>query len=155
MNYFPWFASKFDDHHFLIEAPTPQWLEATLARGHVLLDNIQFKASPWDPCYCEGLRMIPQWVKVRGFLAKFWNWDEFEKIFTDFGVTVLELDPTTRMKHDRQVARLRLGMCDPMLLPATHWVMHRDAGGYLSRFDLIFELEQPKNAGPGAWAKKM
>ena len=79
MNYFPWFASKFDDHRFLIEAPNPQWLEATLARGHVLLDNIQFRVSPWDPCYSEGLRMIPQWVKVRGFPAKFWNWDEFEK----------------------------------------------------------------------------
>lgn len=98
--------------------------------------------------------MIPQWVRLRGFPAKFWQWEEFEKIFSDFGATVLELDVATRIKRDRQVARLRLGMCDPMILPSTHWVMHRDSGGYLSRFDLIFELEHPKNAGPRAWAKK-
>lgn len=47
-------------------------------------------------------------------------------------------------------ARVRLGMCDPMLLPSMHWVMHRDAGGYLSKHDLIFELEHPRNSGPGA-----
>lgn len=64
------------------------------------------------------------------------------------------MDSATRIKRDRQVARLRLGMCDPMLLPSTHWVMHLDFGGYLSRFDLIFELEHPKNTEPGAWAKK-
>lgn len=154
MGYFHWFASKFDDHQYLIEAPNPQWLEATLARGHVLLDNIPFKVSPWDPCYSKGLRMIPQWVKVRGFPAKVWQWEEFEHIFSDFGATVLELDPSTQLKRDRQVARLRLGMCDPMLLPSTHWVMHRNSGGYLSRFDLIFELEHPRNAGPSPWAKK-
>lgn len=154
VSYFGWFASKFDEHRYLIEAPNPQWLEATLTRGHVLLDNIQFRVSPWDPCYSEGLRMIPQWVRVRGFPAKFWQWEKFEKIFSDFGATVLEMDHATRIKRDRQVARLRLGMCDPLLLPSTHWVMHRDSGGYLSRFDLIFELEPAKNAGSGAWSKK-
>lgn len=77
-----------------------------------------------------------------------------KKIFSDFGATVLELDHATRIKRDRQVARLRLGMCDPLLLPSTHWVMHRDFRGYLSCFDLIFELEPAKNAGFGAWAKK-
>lgn len=46
VSYCPWFASKFDDNRFLIEAPTPQWLDSTLTRGHVLLDNIQFKVAP-------------------------------------------------------------------------------------------------------------
>lgn len=68
---------------------------ATLARGHVLLNNIQFKVAPWDPCYSEGLRLILQWVRIRDWPVQFWQWEEFEKIFPDFGATVLELDPAT------------------------------------------------------------
>lgn len=98
--------------------------------------------------------MIPQWVRIRGFPIKFWQWDEFEKVFSEFGATVLELDPATCFRCDRQVARVRLGMCDPLLLPPIHWVMHRNSGGYMSRFDLIFELEHPRNSGPLAWVKR-
>ncbi|KAF3339267.1 Gag polyprotein [Carex littledalei] len=46
VKHFQWVASRFDEHRYLIEAPSPQWLNATLSRGHVLLDNVHFKISP-------------------------------------------------------------------------------------------------------------
>ncbi|KAF3320013.1 hypothetical protein FCM35_KLT22412 [Carex littledalei] len=154
MRHHTWLASRWDESRYLIEAPSPTWLDDTLHRGTIRLDNVIFKVSPWDPCFSEGLRMIPCWVRIRGFPHKFWEWEEFEGVFSDFGATVLELDPGTQFKYERRFARVRLGMCDPMLLPSTHWLMHRDPGGYLSRFDLIFELEHERNSGPGAWVRK-
>lgn len=138
MRHHQWMACRWDEHRYLIESPSPTWLDDTLNRGSIRLDNVIFKVSPWDPCFSEGLRMIPCWVRIRGFPHKFWEWEDFEGIFSDFGATVLELDPGTQFKYERRFARVRLGMCDPMLLPATHWLMHRDPGDYLSRFDLIF-----------------
>lgn len=119
-----------------------------------MLDNIAFKVSPWDPCYTEGLRMIPSWIRTRGFPMKFWKWEEFEGIFADFGAMVLELDPATRFKRDWSFARVRVGLCDPLLISAVHWVMHRDAHGFLSRFDLIFELDHQTDTGSGPWVSK-
>lgn len=149
-----WLAARWDETRYLIEAPSPLWLEDTLNRGSVRLDNVVFKVSPWDPCYAEGLRMIPCWVRIRGFPSKFWQWEAFETIFSDFGATVLELDPGTFFRSKRRFARVRLGVCDLMLLPATHWVLHRDPGGYLSPFDLIIELEQELTNGTGAQSRK-
>ncbi|KAF3324139.1 hypothetical protein FCM35_KLT11606 [Carex littledalei] len=154
VRYHNWMAACWDESRYLIEAPSPTWLEDTLNRGSVRLDNVILRVSPWDPCYAEGLRMIPCWVRIRGFSCKFWQWEDFEMVFSDFGATVLELDPGTFFKSERRFARLKLGVCDPMLLLATHWVLHRDPGGYLSRFDLIIELEHERNSGPSSWVRK-
>lgn len=154
VRHFNWIAARFDETRYLIEAPSPHWLENVLNRGSVMLDNIVFKVAPWDPCYTEGLRMIPSWIRIRGFPMKFWKWEEFEGIFADFGATVLELDPATRFKRDWRFARVRVGLCDPLLLPAVHWVMHRDAHGFLACFDLIFELEHQHDTGAGPWKSK-
>lgn len=59
-------ACRFDESRYLIESPSPLWLDDTLNRGMIRLDNVVFKVSPWDPCFSEGLRMIPCWVWVRG-----------------------------------------------------------------------------------------
>lgn len=150
MRHHNWLARRWDESRYMIESPSPTWLDDTLNRGTIRLDNVIFKVSPWDPCFSEGLRMIPCWVRIRGFPHKFWEWEEFESVFSDFGATVLEMDPGTKFKYERRFARVRLGMCDLMLLPQTHWLMHRDPGAYLSRFDLIFEIEQEQQSGTGA-----
>lgn len=150
MRHHNWLARRWDESRYMIESPSPTWLDDTLNRGTIRLDNVIFKVSLWNPCFSEGLRMIPCWVRIRGFPHKFWEWEEFESVFSDFGATVLEMDPGTKFKYERRFARVRLGMCDLMLLPQTHWLMHRDPGAYLSRFDLIFEIEQEQQSGTGA-----
>ncbi|KAF3322401.1 Gag polyprotein [Carex littledalei] len=67
---------------------------------------------------------------------------------------VPELDPGTFFKSERHFAQIKLGVCDLMLLPPMHWVLHHDPGGYLFRFDLIIKIEHERNLGPRSWVCK-
>lgn len=93
-----------------------------------------------------------------------WKTGEFEKLIEDFGAILLDQDPTTVNYWDWHFARLKIGICDPKLLPESHWIMYKDASGHVSRYDMLFEIEHdrvgsyfnpnhPRSEG-GTWTQK-
>lgn len=150
-----WIARRFEDSRYLIEAPSPHWLESTLGRGSIILDNIFFKVTPWDPCYTEGLRMIPYWIRITGFPMKFWQWEELKRCLLNLVPRSWSsiLGPGTKPIGDLLGSGLgsatlcsshqRTGSCTAIQVDISH-----DSISSL-RLNTIM-----KQARPGAWIKK-
>lgn len=143
-----WVVRVFDDYRYLILAPSQYWLDSVLPQHTLRLENRDIPIQEWDPSYAQGMRMIPIWIKVRGFPMMLWQTHEFEKLVEDFGAILLDQDPATENYRDWRAARLKIGICDPKLLPESHWIMFKDASGHVSRYDILFEIER---AGVGSY----
>lgn len=144
---YDWRVRIFEDRRYLIEAPTPRWLDQTLENGFLRLENKDFPVTAWDPGFIEGLKLISIWVKVRGFPNQLWKWANFEQLFHPYGTVLLDLATPTSELGDWRMARVRLGVCDPTLLPPSRWIMFTDANGFTGRHEVTFEID--KEAGPG------
>jgi Domain of unknown function (DUF4283) len=137
-----WIARYYDDSRFLIEAPSPRWLNTVTNRGSLRVENMDLPVARWDPAMDEGAKLRPVWVQVRGFPMKLWFFHEFTHLFEPFG-QVLALDPATAEHLDFRVARVRVGLCAATQLPSMQWVMYCDPQGYWTRYDVSMEVEQP------------
>lgn len=49
--------------------------------------------------------------------------------------------------YDWRVARVRLGVCGPALIPPSRWIMFTDPNGLNDRYEVTFEIE--REHGPG------
>lgn len=85
--------------------------------------------------------MISIWIRVRGFPMMLWQTSEFECLIEDFGAILLDQDHATVNYLEWRYARLKIGICDPKLIPDSHWIMYRDASGHVSRYDILFDIE--------------
>lgn len=63
------------------------------------------------------------------------------------GAVLLEMTPGPGKRCDNRFLRARIGICDRDLLPQKHWMLHRDPTGYVSTFDVFFEIETEKHPG--------
>lgn len=140
---FPWRVHIFDNTQYLIEAPNPN---SVVGEGILHLDNTDFPVSLWDPGYLEGLKLLSVWCKIRGLPQTIWQWIDFEQLFQPYGAIVYEVALETEGLDEFRNARVRLGVCDPQLLPPSKWILYTDPTGYTSRYKITFELE--KDLGP-------
>jgi Domain of unknown function (DUF4283) len=138
----PWIARYYDDSRFLIEVPSPRWLNNVTNRGSLRVENMDLPVARWDPAMDEGAKLRPMWVQVRGFPMKLWFFHEFTHLFEPFG-QVLAMDPATAEHLDFRVARVRVRLCEATQLPPLQWVMYCDPQGYWTRYDVSMEVEQP------------
>lgn len=65
------------------------------------------------------------------------------------GAILLEMDPGPGVRCDNRFLRARIGICARELLPSKHWMLYRDASGYVSSFEVHFEIESDKPGGQG------
>lgn len=72
-----------------------------------------------------------------------------------FGAVVLELDPGTRARYDYRFARFRLGIGDASALPSQHNLTHRAPNGFVSTYDLDFEVETASTEPVNAWRGRL
>lgn len=139
-----WRVTIFDDQKYLIQAPTVEWKESMTRRGIIRLDGVKFPVVAWEPRYSEGKKLTSLWVKIYGYPHLLWQWHEIDRMLNPLGAILLEMDPGAGQKCNWKFVRVRIGICDRELLPVKHWMMARDATGYVSGFDLLFEIETEK-----------
>lgn len=68
---------------------------------------------------------------------------------------VLELDPGTRSWYDIRFAHLRIGIGDASALPRQHNLTHRALNGFVSTFDLDFEVETSDYEPVNSWRGRL
>lgn len=138
-----WIVRIFDEYRYLIQAPSQFWLDYVLSKHTLRLENRDIPIQEWDPSYAQGMRMIPIWIRVRGFPMMLWQTKEFEALLEDFGAILLDQDPAT----------------------VNYWIMFKDASGHVSRYDILFKIEnerpgsyfnpkRPRTEGGGSWQPK-
>lgn len=146
-----WKVAVFDEWKYLIKAPTKEWQLSATRRGTIRMGGVQFPIIPWEPRFSEGKKLTSLWVRIRGYPHLLWNWFEVDRMFNPLGAVLLEMDAATGSKYDYRFVRARIGICDISLLPPMHWMLHRDATGYVSHFPLEFEVEDENTEPVNAW----
>lgn len=119
------------------------------------MEEVQFPILRWDPIFNEGKRLHSVWVRLYGFPMDKWLWGEFNGIFLPFGAIVLEVDPGTLSRFDYRFARVRIGIENLSVLPREHSITHRDATGFVSTYDLDFEIEMEESESVHAWRGRL
>lgn len=153
----PWRVSIFDDNKYLIQAPTLAWQQSMTRTGVLRLDGVKFPVVPWEAKYSEGKKLTSLWVKIHGYPHLLWQWQEVDRMLNPLGAVLLEMDPGAGQKCNWKFVRVRIGICERDLLPTKHWMMARDVAGYVSGFDLYFEVEGERaglSKGPKGGIKK-
>lgn len=152
---FLWVVRVYDEFTYLIQAPSDDWLIAATRRRWLRVEEAQFPILRWDPSFNAGNHLHSVWVRVFGFPMDKWVWGEFNGIFMPFGAIVLELDPGTLSRYDYRFARIRIGIGNINVLPRHHSLTHRNASGFVSSYDLEFEIETDTSEPVNAWRGRL
>lgn len=152
---FLWTVRVYDEFTYLIQAPSADWLNAATRKRWLRVEDAQFPILKWDPIFNAGKRLQSVWVRVYGFPMDKWVWGEFNGIFLPFGAIVLEIDPGTLSRYDYRFARIRIGIGNLPVLPRYHSLTHRDATGFVSNYELEFEVENDQTEPVNAWRGRL
>lgn len=136
-----WRVTIFDEKKYLVQAPTLEWQQSMTRRGVLRLDGVKFPVVSWEPRFSEGTKLTSLWVKIHGYPHLLWQWQEIDRMLNPLGAILLDMDPGAGKKCNWKFVRVRIGICDRELLPKHHWMMTRDATGYVSGSLLNFEIE--------------
>lgn len=139
-----WKVTIFDEEKYLIQAPTKDWAQSMTRSGTMHLDGVKFPIVLWEPKFSEGKKLTSLLVKIWGYPHLLWQWFEVDRMLNPLGAVLLEMSPPPGQRCDNRYLRARIGVCDRELIPHKHWMIHRDTAGYVSCFDVYFEIKTEK-----------
>lgn len=108
---FTWRVVPLTDDCFLLYPPDPTWKAIALKESKILLGDIIFPLEAFDPSvYDGGWEPIPFWVKIYGLPSSLLHGSEFDRLISEIGGIVLQVDPLSRDRDNLKSLCLEIGV---------------------------------------------
>lgn len=137
VNDFIWKVVPLTDDCFFIHPPDPDWRRIALQEKSVLLGDVVFPLEAFDSCKFDGgWEPLPFRIKVYGLPYPLLQGAEIDRLASEIGGLVLQVDPLSSTRENLKYLRLKIGVSERSDIPSCRKMLFIVPGG-ISRYHWI------------------